>query len=261
MKRTESPSRELWIAVGVSLMLHVMAGSVIWSLWERTIPDEVFMETEWTWTAPSPEQKMQGRTASVTSGGERLVEPAAQPGAVSPPASGSAGLKEASPAEKLPGGAAGTTTVPTTGPASGPGQAPNAPVTGGSTSGSSAAGGSTSSTGSPSGALQDSEGSVAGDSTGFALVPPKIRERPAIRLPAEAVQGGIAGNVLLLVEVLEDGRVGRIVVERSSGSKMLDEAARASVTRWRFDAAYEPQGKKPVRVMTSVWVRYTKEGS
>jgi protein TonB len=101
------------------------------------------------------------------------------------------------------------------------------------------------------------EGPGAGDSTGYALVPPKLRERPAILPPPD----GLSGNVLLLVEVLENGRVGKIVISRSSGSKVLDESARENVARWRFDPAWEPQGKKPARVLTSVWVRYAKEGS
>ncbi len=222
------------------------------------MPDEPDMEMEWTWTAPAPEQMTPGRSATATAGGEGRVSPGAQPGAVSPPASDAAGLKAASPAEKLPGSVAGTTTAPVPGPASGTGQAKGGPVTGGSTPGSPTAGGPSAS---PSGAMQGSEGPFTVDSTGFAIVPPKIRERPAIRLPAEAVQAGLSGNVLLLVEVLEDGRVGKIVVSRSSGSKILDESAKENVSRWWFDPAWEPQGKKPVRVMTSVWVRYTKEGS
>jgi protein TonB len=92
-------------------------------------------------------------------------------------------------------------------------------------------------------------------------VPPQIRERPALLLPAEATQAGLSGNVLLLVEVLEDGRVGKIIINRSSGSKLLDESARENLSRWRFEPARQPQGNKPVRAMTSVWVRYVKEGS
>ena len=44
----------------------------------------------------------------------------------------------------------------------------------------------------------------------------------------------------------------------SSGSKLLDESARENVSRWRFEPARQPQGNKPVRAMTSVWVSYSK---
>lgn len=68
----------------------------------------------------------------------------------------------------------------------------------------------------------------------------------------------MSGNVLLLVEVMEDGRVGKVVVNRSSGSKLLDESARENVALWRFEPARQPQGNKPVRAMTAVWFSYSK---
>jgi protein TonB len=39
---------------------------------------------------------------------------------------------------------------------------------------------------------------------------------------------------LLKVEVLANGRVGRIEVEKSSGYEVLDQSAVAGVEKWRF---------------------------
>ena len=92
--------------------------------------------------------------------------------------------------------------------------------------------------------------------TGYAIVPPRLRERPPAVLPPQLAQAGVSGEVLLHVEVLEDGRVGRTSVTRSSGVKALDEFARQYVAGWRFEPAWQPQGQKPVKVMTALWIRY-----
>jgi protein TonB len=93
----------------------------------------------------------------------------------------------------------------------------------------------------------------------LAIIPPRIRERPPIQLPATLSQAGLSGEVLLLVEVREDGQVGKVSLERSSGNKALDELARDNVLRWKFDPARQPHGGKSVRVLTAVWVRFVKE--
>lgn len=64
------------------------------------------------------------------------------------------------------------------------------------------------------------------------------------------------GEVLLQVEVLADGRAGASRVIRSSGRRDLDEMARQNVAGWIFQPAWQPQTNKPVRVLTSVWVRF-----
>ena len=92
------------------------------------------------------------------------------------------------------------------------------------------------------------------------MVPPRLKERPLLLLPPDALPIDGTVQVLLLVEVMETGRVGKISVSRSSGVKALDDAARENVARWRFEPAWQPQGKKTVRVMTAVWIRYTMEG-
>jgi protein TonB len=59
--------------------------------------------------------------------------------------------------------------------------------------------------------------------------------RPAY--PLLAIRQGAQGQVLLLVEVLPDGRAGRIELEKLSGHAMLDAAAMNAVRAWRFTPA------------------------
>ena len=42
---------------------------------------------------------------------------------------------------------------------------------------------------------------------------------------------------MLKVHVLNDGRVGDVLVEQSAGHPDLDQAATAAVRQWRFDPA------------------------
>ena len=59
--------------------------------------------------------------------------------------------------------------------------------------------------------------------------------RPAY--PLLAIRQGAQGQGLLLVEVLTDGRAGRIELEKSSGHAALDAAAINAVRAWRFTPA------------------------
>ena len=59
--------------------------------------------------------------------------------------------------------------------------------------------------------------------------------RPAY--PLLAIRQGAQGEVLLLVEVLPDGRAGRIELEKPSGHAILDAAAMNAVRAWRFTPA------------------------
>ncbi len=54
------------------------------------------------------------------------------------------------------------------------------------------------------------------------------------RYPRDARRLGEQGTVLLSVQVDRDGRPTRIDIERSSGSRRLDRAAREAVQQWRF---------------------------
>ena len=51
--------------------------------------------------------------------------------------------------------------------------------------------------------------------------------------PDTARRMGWEGEVLLRLEILPDGRVGRVHVARSSGHKVLDQEALRTVSRWR----------------------------
>jgi len=252
VKQPRASSREFWIAIGVSAMLHVLVGSVFLVTWEHMPTDNMETEVEWTWSAPTASKEQ------TVASGSRTATPLASsnngPGeGKTPTTTETDPSKGAALTEKSPGTADGTTTK------ANPAQTAAMPKS--SAPGVGQAGGPAALPTFPSdGAAPGIEGSGTGESSGYALVPPRLRAHSATMLPAEAARAGLSGNVLLLIEVLENGRVGKIVVSRSSGSQILDEAARESVSRWRFDPAWEPQGKKPVRVMTSVWVRYAKEG-
>jgi len=55
--------------------------------------------------------------------------------------------------------------------------------------------------------------------------------------PAAAVRRGAEGRVILLAEVLADGRAGRVQLEQSSGHALLDASAMNTVRTWRFTPA------------------------
>jgi len=52
--------------------------------------------------------------------------------------------------------------------------------------------------------------------------------------PASMIRQGIEGTVVLAIQVLENGRVGEVRIERSSGEPKLDESAAREARRWRF---------------------------
>jgi protein TonB len=57
---------------------------------------------------------------------------------------------------------------------------------------------------------------------------------PAPAYPPVAARLGLEGTVLLRVRVLSSGRVESVEVQKSSGSKPLDEAAVLTVKKWLF---------------------------
>lgn len=68
------------------------------------------------------------------------------------------------------------------------------------------------------------------------------------RYPESARRAGLQGVTTLRVRVLENGRVGDVLVEQSAGFRDLDTAAVDAVKKWLFEPAR--RGKDPV----SVWV-------
>ncbi len=84
--------------------------------------------------------------------------------------------------------------------------------------------------------------------------PPPTRAKPTAKpppdYPTRAIERELQGRVVLLVEVLPDGAVGRIEVKVSSGYAILDRAATRAVAEWHFRPAYA-QGQ-PVRSIVEV---------
>ncbi len=68
------------------------------------------------------------------------------------------------------------------------------------------------------------------------------------RYPESARRAGVQGITTLRVRVLENGRVGEVLVEQSAGFRDLDMAAMEAVKKWLFEPAR--RGKDSV----SVWV-------
>lgn len=63
----------------------------------------------------------------------------------------------------------------------------------------------------------------------------QYRSAPPPAYPIQAIRDGQQGTVLLRVRVGTDGRPSEVTIERSSGSRTLDSAARQQVLRhWRF---------------------------
>jgi len=83
---------------------------------------------------------------------------------------------------------------------------------------------------------------------------PKYHLNPKPLYPPSARERGFEGVTLLRVEVLADGRVGRIAVERSSGYSILDESALSTVKDWIFEPARE--GDRPVTMWVQVPIRF-----
>jgi protein TonB len=65
---------------------------------------------------------------------------------------------------------------------------------------------------------------------------------------------GWEGTVLLRMEIGADGMVTQLRVQRSSGHRLLDQAAIAAAQRWRF--APETDGGFTMRVIVDVPVRF-----
>lgn len=69
------------------------------------------------------------------------------------------------------------------------------------------------------------------------LTQPQIDPRRGLSeplYPAQAIRQGHAGTVLLSVYVLENGRVGDVRIEQSSGYQALDDSAQREAHKWRF---------------------------
>jgi TonB family protein len=87
------------------------------------------------------------------------------------------------------------------------------------------------------------EGGNGGDGGGGRPVASAHNKRPAY--PAEARRKKFEGTVWLLIEIKEDGSIGAVTVDESSGYEILDQAAVDAVRTWHFTPAMEDG--RPVR--------------
>lgn len=91
---------------------------------------------------------------------------------------------------------------------------------------------------------------VEQQATYAAISPPKY--------PAESIKARSAGDVFLRVLVGADGLPQQIEVDRTSGDPRLDEAAMASVRKWRFNPARD--GDVPVAAWVGVPINFALDG-
>jgi len=92
-------------------------------------------------------------------------------------------------------------------------------------------------------------------STGdISLATPRYRDNGRPAYPRLAQTHGYEGTVLLSVEVLSDGRVGRTRVKSSSGYALLDQSALDTMKQWSF----EPGKKRglPVAMWVDIPIRF-----
>ena len=88
----------------------------------------------------------------------------------------------------------------------------------------------------------------------FSAAPPTGIRKVIPSYPRSARLAGVEGVSFLKVEVLTDGSVGRILIEKSSGNLDLDRAAKAAVSQWQFAPAR--QGEKRVKAWVMIPVRF-----
>jgi protein TonB len=68
------------------------------------------------------------------------------------------------------------------------------------------------------------------------------------RYPESARRAGVQGTTLLKLQVLANGKVGVVLIEKSAGHRDLDNAAVEAVKRWLFEPA------RVEKTAVSVWV-------
>lgn len=79
-------------------------------------------------------------------------------------------------------------------------------------------------------------------------------DNPSIQYPVMANINGVEGRVTVRVEVLADGRPGKMWLKQSSGSGILDRDAQAQLKKWRFMPAR--MNGQPVSAWIDVPVLY-----
>jgi protein TonB len=86
------------------------------------------------------------------------------------------------------------------------------------------------------------------------LTPPAPKQVTRPAYPEAARRNQEQGTVSLMVKVLHDGNVGEVNVKKTSGSRLLDEAAVAEAKKWQFVPGHK--GPKPVDAWVEVPIRF-----
>lgn len=89
------------------------------------------------------------------------------------------------------------------------------------------------------------------------IVEPEIDPRAGLSEPAyppAAIRRNETGTVMLSVLVLENGRIGEVRIEQSSGYKLLDEAAVKEARRWRLKPG--TRDGAPVRMWKQIPIKF-----
>lgn len=82
----------------------------------------------------------------------------------------------------------------------------------------------------------------------------RMGNNPRPEYPRLAREAGWEGTVVLLVEVMPDGKTGTVALHQSSGYSVLDEAAVGAVQSWRFMPAMD--GNFPIVSVVKLPVRF-----
>lgn len=90
------------------------------------------------------------------------------------------------------------------------------------------------------------------------LAQPSYRRNPEPSYPLAARRRRQEGVVLLVVEVTPTGRAAGVAVQRSSGFKLLDDAAARAVENWEFEPAREGAVAVASRIEVPVRFRLTE---
>jgi len=85
-------------------------------------------------------------------------------------------------------------------------------------------------------------------------VPTYAQDNPSFIFPLQALLANVQGNPIVRVEVLADGKPGRMWLKQSSGSGILDRDAQSQLTFWRFNPAMK--NGQPVAAWIDVPVVY-----
>ena len=88
-------------------------------------------------------------------------------------------------------------------------------------------------------------------------VRPRYLDTPPPIYPAEARSRGYEGTTLLAAEVLANGRVGRVLIQKSSGYAVLDRSAMKAVQSWRFEPARSKH--TPQAMIVAIPIRFSLE--